>query len=149
MNTAPSASALGPQATLPIEKQLTIPTHPDAIYAVESIVDELRQTLEISEDVYANLMVAVTEAVNNAVYHGNKEDAKKTIHVAFLAKNAYRLVVRVRDEGIGFDPASLPDPTAPENIGKLSGRGVFLMQQLADEISFADSGRAVEMVFDI
>lgn len=136
-------------AAAPMKKNLTVPTSPDAIYAVEAIVDELRTELEFRDDAYANIMVAVTEAVNNAVYHGNKEDGNKSIHVDFTAKTPYLLTVCIRDEGDGFDPDALPDPTAPENLEKLSGRGVFLMTQLADSIRFDDGGRAVEMDFHI
>lgn len=140
---------MSPTATAPMNKSLIIPTSLEAIYTVESAVDELRSELEFRDDAYANIMVAVTEAVNNAVYHGNREDASKNIYVEFTAKSAYLLTVRVRDEGFGFDPAALPDPTAPENLEKLSGRGVFLMTQLADAIRFDDDGRVVEMDFHV
>lgn len=133
----------------PVHKHLALATSPDAIYAVESVVEELKTNLDIRDDVYANIMVAITEAVTNAVYHGNKENADKQVFVSFDAKTPYRLTVRVKDEGPGFDPDTLPDPTAPENIEKLSGRGVFLMRQLADETAFFDEGREVELVFNV
>jgi serine/threonine-protein kinase RsbW len=133
----------------PVHKQLTLATSPESIYAVEAAVEELQSLLDIRDDVYANIMVAVTEAVANAVFHGNKEDAGKQVFVTFAAKTPYRLVARVKDEGTGFNPDSLPDPTAPENIEKLSGRGVFLMRQLADETAYFDEGREVELAFNV
>ncbi|MEO0897407.1 MAG: ATP-binding protein [Bacteroidota bacterium] len=130
-------------------KQLILPSSHDIIHDVEAVIDEIRAELEFKEDVYGNVMVAVTEAVNNAVFHGNKEDGNKKVFIDFEVINKYRLVVRVKDEGIGFDPNALPDPTAPENIVNIGGRGVFLMQQLSDELNFSDDGRVSEMVFNI
>lgn len=129
--------------------QLELDTHPDVIHQVESAVDDVKQQLGFKEDVYGNVMVAVTEAVNNSIYHGNKEDTSKKIYLDFEMINQYRLLVRIRDEGEGFDPANLDDPTAPENLINIGGRGVFLMQHLSDALSFEDEGRVVEMTFNI
>jgi serine/threonine-protein kinase RsbW len=130
-------------------KQMVLDSHPDAIRVVESLIDEVRRALEIREDVFGNIMVAVTEAVNNSIFHGNKEDFGKKIFLDIERESTFRLLIRIRDEGKGFDPAALPDPTAPENIEEIGGRGVFLMTHLADELSFLDEGRSVEMVFNI
>jgi serine/threonine-protein kinase RsbW len=133
-----------------LAKQMSFPSAmPTAIASVETALEELRQELEIRDDVFFNMMVAITEAVNNAAIHGNNADATKSVHIEFAARNPYILHVRIRDEGTGFDPDSLPDPTAPENLEKPTGRGVFLMRQLADEIHFEDDGRCVEMRFNI
>ena len=130
-------------------KQLILPSSPDVIHDIEAVVDEIKSTLEFKEDVYGNVMVAVTEAVNNAIIHGNKQDLDKKVFIDFEVVNQYRLVVRVKDEGPGFDPNSLPDPTSPENLINIGGRGVFLMEQLSDELKFLDDGRISEMVFNI
>ncbi|MCI4669314.1 MAG: ATP-binding protein [Bacteroidia bacterium] len=130
-------------------KQLILPSSPDVIHDIEAVIDEIKSTLEFKEDVYGNVMVAVTEAVNNAVFHGNKSDLDKKVYVDFEIINSYRLVVRVKDEGPGFDPKELPDPTSPENIANIGGRGVFLMEQLSDELKFLDDGRVSEMIFNI
>jgi len=130
-------------------KQLILPSSPDIIHDIEAVVDEIKTALEFKEDVYGNVMVAVTEAVNNAVFHGNNEDLNKKVYVDFEIVNQYRLVVRVKDEGKGFDPKKLPDPTAPENLQNIGGRGVFLMEQLSDDLKFLDEGRISEMVFNI
>ena len=130
-------------------KQLELESDPSIIHTVEVIIDEIKSELEFKEDVYGNVMVAVTEAVNNAIIHGNKGDQSKKVFIDFEMKNQYRLIVKVRDEGPGFDPDSLPDPTAPENIENIGGRGVFLMQHLSDRLSFSEDGREVEMIFNI
>lgn len=130
-------------------KQLILSSGPDAIHEVETVIDEIKSELEFKEDVYGNVMVAVTEAVNNGIIHGNKGDTGKKIFLDFEMKNQYRLVVKIKDEGDGFDPASLADPTSPENIANIGGRGVFLMQHLSDKLSFSADGTTVEMVFNI
>lgn len=130
-------------------RQLLLNSSSDAIQEVESIVDEIRSELDVKEDVYANMMVAITEAVNNGIYHGNQGDPEKLVTVDFEMKTQFRLMVRVTDQGPGFDPDALSDPTAPENLENLGGRGVFLMQHLSDEIHFLDEGRQVEMWFNI
>jgi serine/threonine-protein kinase RsbW len=130
-------------------RKLELHSSPDVIHKVEGAIDEIRTELEIRDDVYGNVMVAVTEAVNNSVVHGNQSDPNKKLFLDFEMENQYRLVVRVRDEGPGFDPTKLSDPTAPENLENIGGRGVFLMRQLADELTFLLDGRIVEMVFNI
>lgn len=132
-----------------VQRNLTLPSHPEVIHQVEAMIEEIRQELDFREDVYGNVMVAVTEAVNNSIHHGNQNDQSKKIFVQIETENQYRLVIRVKDEGKGFDPDKLDDPTSPENVANIGGRGVFLMRHLADELSFLDDGRMVEMAFNI
>lgn len=138
-----------PEAEKLLYRQLVLSSSTDAISQIESVVDEIKSELDVKADVYGNMMVAVTEAVNNGILHGNGGDETKHVYVDFEVKNQFRLSVKVRDEGPGFDPDSLSDPTAPENLENIGGRGVFLMQHLSDEISFSDEGRIVEMIFNI
>lgn len=130
-------------------KELVIKSNPDNIYKVEEFIEDVRDSLNFKDDVYGNVMVAITEAVNNCIIHGNKGDSNKNVTILCEAKNPYRLLISVEDEGTGFDPNGLPDPTAPENLENPGGRGVFLMRHLADEIDFVNEGRRVEMVFNI
>lgn len=132
-----------------LSKQLLLESRPEIIHQIESVIEEIRAEFEFKEDVYGNVMVAVTEAVNNSIFHGNKGDTSKKIVVEFEMRHQYRLLVRVTDEGTGFDPNKLADPTAPENLENVGGRGVFLMQHLSDELHFMDDGRTVEMHFNI
>lgn len=132
-----------------INKQLTLPSHPDIIHQVEGLIEEIRGELDFREDVYGNVMVAVTEAVNNAIHHGNQGDSSKQVRLKVEMENQYRLVIKVKDDGAGFDPDALADPTSPENIENIGGRGVFLMRHLSDELSFLEDGTVVEMVFNI
>jgi len=130
-------------------RQLVLDSDPNAIHLVESFIEDIRSELAFKDDVYGNVMVAVTEAVNNSIVHGNRNDPTKKVYVDCGMENPYRLHIWVKDEGEGFNPADLPDPTAPENIGKIGGRGVFLMKSLADELLFLEEGKSVEMIFNI
>jgi serine/threonine-protein kinase RsbW len=137
------------QAEVQMVKELEIKSNPERIHEVEQFIEEIRDYLGFKDDVFGNVMVAVTEAVNNSIRHGNRGDLSKVVRIRCAALNPYRILMAVEDEGSGFDPEGLPDPTAPENVLRESGRGVFLMRQLSDEIHFQDSGRRVEMVFNI
>jgi len=127
---------------------LELPSKPGSISMIESWVMRLVERYRISPDVHGNILVSVTEAVNNAIIHGNNSDESKTVHV-YLKKQNNQLAVRVSDQGCGFDHCKVPDPTAPENIMNCGGRGVFLMKRLCDDINFQDEGRTVEMYFKI
>ncbi|MFT5183993.1 MAG: serine/threonine-protein kinase RsbW [Flavobacteriales bacterium] len=129
------------------EKVISFTSHTENISIVEKLVDEVCETYKIKEDFYGNILISLTEAVNNAIVHGNKLDPEKNVSVSFSALDS-KLRFVITDEGPGFDYDNLPDPTAPENIEKPNGRGVFLMKNLADTCSFKDDGRIVEMEFD-
>lgn len=118
----------------------------DSLAKVETIVDELKEQFQIPDDIYGNILVAITEAVNNAIRHGNKLDPEKKVDFSF-EYNQREYLFKVQDKGIGFDPDSIPDPTLPENLDKPDGRGIFIMKNLSDEVSFEDKGRRVEISF--
>lgn len=118
------------------------------INLVENFINIAKEEFNISDVSYGNIMVAVTESVNNAIIHGNHENLDKKVYLTFqLSDN--KLKATVEDEGIGFDFENLPDPTAPENINKIGGRGVFLIKNLTDEVHFFDEGKKVEMTFSL
>lgn len=128
---------------------LQLPSNSNSIAVVEHFVDDLVATLSIGDDVYANLMTCLNEAVTNAIFHGNKQDSEKTVYFNLELINNKRLVFTIADEGSGFDFNNLPDPTSPENLENLSGRGVFIMKQLADQCIFNTLGNEVELHFKI
>lgn len=104
--------------------------------------------LNIDENLYSNILISLTEAVNNAMIHGNRLDNQKTIVISFR-KQGHRIHLFISDEGSGFDPVEVPDPTSEERLEKEGGRGVFLMKQLTDEIHFLDKGRTVQLMWKI
>ncbi len=130
------------------QRTITFPSQVDNITIVERLIDELFAEYKVKEDYYGELLIAMTEAVNNAIVHGNKLDASKQVSVTFSVSDRH-MVFKVEDEGPGFDYDSLPDPTAPENIEKPHGRGVFLMRHLADECLFEDEGRVCILKFAV
>lgn len=126
--------------------QLSIPSDFSALGKVETLVDDVCARLEVNEDYYGNVLIAVTEAVNNAIEHGNKfsDDLKVDLSVGDKQTD---FCFSVRDYGSGFDFDNLPDPTAPENVEKINGRGIYLMRSLAEEVVFDDNGRSVSIYF--
>jgi len=125
---------------------LTFPSKGENITMVERLIDELCDSYKIQEEHYGNILIALTEAVNNAIYHGNRQDPEKSVTVQYEATSD-TFFFRIEDEGPGFDFENVPDPTSPENLEKPNGRGVFLMRNLSDEIRFLDDGRIVEISF--
>ncbi len=130
--------------------ELDLPSSLENLPRVEKFIDEACESFHIDEDFYGNILVAVTEAVNNAIQHGNQEDPDRSFKVSFEAnEELQKLTFRVEDAGEGFDYENVPDPTAPENLEKPFGRGIFLMRNLADEVEFYDEGRVVELTFQM
>ncbi len=131
------------------EKQkLRIPSRVENIILVERMVEDVCDLYNISEDYYGNILIALTEAVNNAIYHGNAANPNKNIDIFFKSFSDHVSFI-VKDEGPGFNFNNLPDPTNPENIEKQNGRGVFLMRNLADNVSFEDNGSTVILDFNV
>jgi len=129
-----------------MEQKISFLSKAENLNLVEKLIDDVCEKNSVNEDYYGNILIAVTEAVNNAIHHGNRSNPEKMVSVAFSTSDN-RLLFSIQDEGPGFDYDHLPDPTDPKNIEKPHGRGVFLMRNLADEIEFADGGSTVTMKF--
>ncbi len=126
--------------------KIQFPSLEENIRIVESFIDNAKEKYSLNDDIYGNIMIAVTESVNNAINHGNKKNAKKNV---YLSLNLIDSMIKfsIKDEGDGFNYKELPDPTAPENIDKPGGRGIFLMKHLSDEVCFKNDGSEVELSF--
>jgi serine/threonine-protein kinase RsbW len=125
---------------------IQVPSISENIRMIGSFIDNAKERFQLDDDMYGNIMIAVTEAVNNAIKHGNANDRSKNVFLSLsLDDSMLRFVIK--DEGSGFNYENLPDPTAPENIEKLGGRGIFLMKHLSDEVDFKENGRVVELSF--
>ena len=128
--------------------RLQIPSIPENIKVVESYIDNIKEKYKLNDDMYGNVMVAVVEAVNNAILHGNGGDKTKLVTLdTYHDENAVRF--EVSDEGNGFDYAKLPDPTDSQNIMKTGGRGIYIIRFLSDEFQFKNNGATLEMTFFI
>lgn len=126
--------------------KIQIPSLTENIRIVESFIDNAKEKFNFNDDIYGNIMIAVTESVNNAIVHGNSSDKSKNVSLS-LQLNDNSLTFTVEDQGKGFDFNNLDDPTAPENLEKIGGRGIFLMKNLSDEVSFHDEGKKVQLSF--
>ena len=127
-------------------KKIQIESKTGSLRIVENVIDEVMKNIGISQENYGKILVATLEAVNNAITHGNNSNPDKSVDIEIAFENS-ELNIKVSDEGIGFRPDQVPDPTIPNNIEALNGRGVFLMSKLADRINFSTKGNAVTMVF--
>lgn len=123
-----------------------LPSSIDSLALVEQLIEDFRNLYHIPEDLYGNILVSVTEAINNAIRHGNKEKPDQTISFSFeSSEDEYRFIIE--DKGPGFDFENVPDPTHPDNIEKPDGRGIFIMKSLADEVAFEEGGSKVIVRF--
>jgi serine/threonine-protein kinase RsbW len=125
---------------------IQVPSMTENIRMIESFIDNAKDKFHLDDDIYGNIMIAVTEAVNNAIKHGNNNNKTKNVHLS-LSLDESMIKFTVKDEGQGFNYDNLPDPTSPENIEKPGGRGIFLMKHLSDEVSFKNNGTEVELSF--
>jgi serine/threonine-protein kinase RsbW len=129
-----------------IVDRLSIPSSFDEVHKVEQLIDRTCASLGVNEENYGNVLIAVTEAVNNAIQHGNKLSDSLTVELS-VSDSSESFCFAVEDQGNGFDFNNLPDPTSPENILKEHGRGIFLMRSLSDEVCFENNGKKVLIFF--
>lgn len=124
-----------------------LPTKIQSLTIVEQIIEDIRNIYGISEEIYGNILVSVTEAVNNAIRHGNKLDENLPIDFSFSLTET-ELQFTIKDQGSGFDFDNLPDPTHPSNLEKPDGRGIYIMKNLSDKVEFLDNGSQVIIHFN-
>jgi serine/threonine-protein kinase RsbW len=128
--------------------RLVLPSHIEAVANAAAAASDFVKNCGLDEQTAFGIDMAVREAVTNAMVHGNQEDEAKSVEVIFnCLGNAVE--IEIRDQGEGFDPAEVPDPTEPANILKTSGRGIFLMRTFMDEVEWfarPDGGTTVRMV---
>ena len=130
-----------------IKHTIILDSNQESINKVTSYIDSIYSSSENDiSDTYGNVIIAITEAVNNAINHGNNNDPSKKVTISYK-KTDENLSFTVEDEGNGFDYENIPDPTDPENLHKLNGRGIFLMKNLVDEIHFHEDGKKIELMF--
>ena len=112
--------------------------------SVEYLVDRCRAVGFDEDRLRLNLRVGVAEALANAMMYGNNRDPAKRVTLEAWCSSD-RIRVRITDEGAGFDPGAIPDPTLPQNLSRSQGRGVFLIRELMDEVAFNERGNSIEM----
>ena len=124
---------------------MVIPAEPAAIPAITEGVTQMLSQKGWPEEEAVRVELALQEALANAIRHGCKNDCTRQVQCMVTVDDTNEITIVVRDPGGGFDPKVVPDPLAPENLLKSSGRGVFLINELMDEVAFADGGRQVQM----
>ncbi|MBD3386477.1 ATP-binding protein [candidate division KSB1 bacterium] len=129
-------------------KKVVISSKCENIQRVEREAEKWGKALKLSQDELDSLAIAVTEVVANAIFHGNKEDQDKNVTVTFSIAGD-ELTVRITDEGYGFDVKGIRDPLDPANLLKESGRGIFLVRNLVDEVDFKPSKKGTTVSLKI
>ncbi len=129
-------------------QRIEFPAKAENIHLAEKLIDEACARYSVHESLYGNILIALTEAVNNAIHHGNALDPAKQVLLGYVMEGNKATFI-VSDEGPGFDHEHLPDPTDPQNIEKPHGRGVFLMRALSDSVEFSDNGATVAISFNL
>jgi serine/threonine-protein kinase RsbW len=131
-----------------LHTNLTLPSNPENVSKVENFVHDVAQRYNLSADTHGNILISLTEAVTNAILHGNGSDCSKSVSIS-LRRQKDALSIRVSDEGPGFNPTEIPDPTCTELIECCGGRGLYLIRHLSDECRFMRGGSTVEMRFKL
>ena len=127
--------------------ELTLPSRVEAVNEAAGAVARILGNLGAGEQLMFGIDMAIREAVTNAVLHGNKQDDSKQVRVD-IKSSSEEIEISVRDEGAGFNPTAVPDPTTAENLMKTSGRGIFFMRNFVDEVEWSnppEGGTIVKM----
>lgn len=124
---------------------LEIESDSNNLITVEEFVNYFAKDNGMDDDQLNGLLLAVTEATTNAIVHANKSDKSKTVNIDVYF-HPDKLEIKVKDEGVGFDPKSVPDPTDPENLLKDSGRGLYLMKVYMDELHYNVTPEGTETI---
>jgi serine/threonine-protein kinase RsbW len=127
--------------------KLVLASKPEAVEEIEKLAAEAANTAGFNQEEQDSLAIAVTEIANNAVIHGNKRDVRKKVFVHIDVVDA-EVRLTIRDEGIGFNPDTLSNPLDPENLLRESGRGVFIVRSLMDDVlyDFSKGGTQVTLI---
>jgi len=127
--------------------RLVLPSRIESVEEAATVAEKLAQRSGLNPEAAYGVDMAIREAVGNAVVHGNKRDESKTVTIVMISSPG-ALEIEVSDQGSGFDPASVPDPTEGDNVLKTSGRGIFFMRTFMDEVNWfpnAGGGTTVRM----
>lgn len=131
------------------KEKLTLDSRPENISSIERFVEEICDYYNINDTYFGNILIALTEAFNNALVHGNNSDASRKIQIVFESKPK-GLSFTVSDEGTGYNPDEVPDPLDLDiDFNSQTGRGLFLIRSLSDKVELNKEGSSVEMFFRI
>ena len=128
-------------------EKLVIPSRIEKIEEAAEFIESAAKKMKFNDTDIDNIVIAITEAISNAILHANKEDDSKKVTIEVISKNN-SMITKVTDEGPGFDPGEIDNPLLPDNLLKESGRGIFILNSLLDSVdySFSDKGTEVTLV---
>jgi len=127
---------------------IEIESDPNNLITVEEFVNYFCKDVHLPDEKLTNVLLAVTEATTNAIIHANKCDINKKVTIDASVENS-KLIIKIKDEGEGFDPGNIPDPTEPENLLKDSGRGIYLMRVYMDDLQYNRTPSGMEFVLTV
>ena len=131
-----------------VKKTIKLSSSPTSITVLEEYLQDLLLENQLCASKFPDILISLTEAVNNAIIHGNKSDASKEVQVN-CKHSKTGISFSIIDQGNGFDPQTIPDPTSPEKIECCGGRGVFIINALADKVAYKNNGSTVEIYFNL
>ncbi len=118
-----------------------------SLQELHNFCESLKSKIDLGGQLHDNIQLVLSEAATNAIIHGNQHNPGKSVSIEVYADDIQVALV-VSDEGQGFDPSSLPDPLSEENLLKQGGRGIFLIEQFADNVEYRDNGSTVVLTFN-
>ena len=128
-------------------KNFQLVSNIDSLAKVENIIESIKDEHQIPDEIYGNILVSVSEGMNNAIKHGNLLDSEKVVDFSFqVLEKSYEFTIS--DKGTGFDFTNVPDPTHPDNLEKIDGRGIFIMENLSDKLEFKNNGSRIILTFN-
>jgi serine/threonine-protein kinase RsbW len=131
-----------------LERELTIASELKELNSLRIFLNQIFSDADLNREYFNRILLGLSEAVSNSIIHGNKNDCSKKVFISFFYQEK-KLVITVRDEGTGFSIDDVKDPTLPENRKMENGRGLFLIQQIADEVYFFDGGKRIQILYSL
>lgn len=131
-----------------VKKTIRIASSPNSISVLEDYLQSILKENQLCAEKFPDILVSLTEAVNNAIIHGNKSDESKEVRIACKSSKT-GISFSIIDQGAGFDPETIPDPTSPERLECCGGRGVYIINALADKVAYKNNGNTVEIFFNL
>jgi serine/threonine-protein kinase RsbW len=144
VSATPAATNVKTDAATSPTVELRISSHPTETRLVQEGIERLLKTHQYTDHEIFSIKLAVEEALVNAIKHGNQMDQHRKVHISYRVQPD-RFDIHITDEGIGFDPTDVPDPTTPENLERPCGRGLMLMRHYMSEVTFNERGNCVRM----
>jgi serine/threonine-protein kinase RsbW len=131
-----------------LERELIIASELKELNNLRSFLNQIFIETDLNRSYFNRVLLGLSEAVSNSIIHGNRNDCSKKVFISFLYQEK-KLIITISDEGSGFSFDNIKDPALLENRKKENGRGLFLIQQFADEVYFFDGGKRIQILYSI